>query len=87
VVVEVADTGIGIPPEFLPHVFDKFRQEDASHTRTHSGLGLGLTIARQFTELHGGTITARSAGRNQGSAFTVALPMASAGTDGPPSAS
>ena len=52
----VLDTGIGIPPSFLPYVFEKFRQEDASHTREHQGLGLGLTIARQFTELHGGTI-------------------------------
>jgi PAS domain S-box-containing protein len=76
VVVEVADTGIGIPAEFLPHVFDKFRQEDASHTRSHQGLGLGLTIARQFTELHGGTIAAASRGRSQGAIFTVTLPVA-----------
>jgi signal transduction histidine kinase len=74
--VQVADTGIGIPPAFLPHVFDKFRQEDASHTREHQGLGLGLTIARQFTELHGGTITAGSRGRDQGAVFTVTLPIA-----------
>jgi two-component system CheB/CheR fusion protein len=78
VVVEVADSGIGIPAEFLPHVFDKFRQEDASHTRAHQGLGLGLTIARQFTELHGGTIAATSPGRNQGAVFTVTLPVAQA---------
>ena len=71
IVVEVADTGIGIPAAFLPYVFDKFRQEDASHTREHQGLGLGLTIARQFTELHGGTIAAGSRGRDQGAVFTV----------------
>jgi PAS domain S-box-containing protein len=76
--VRVSDTGIGIPAAFLPHVFDKFRQEDASHTREHQGLGLGLTIARQFTELHGGTITVDSRGRNEGAAFTVTLPVASA---------
>jgi PAS domain S-box-containing protein len=76
--VQVADTGIGIPAAFLPYVFDKFRQEDASHTRHHQGLGLGLTIARQFTELHGGTIGVHSDGRNQGTVFTVTLPA----TDG-----
>jgi PAS domain S-box-containing protein len=74
--VRVSDTGIGIPAPFLPHVFDKFRQEDASHTREHQGLGLGLTIARQFTELHGGTITVDSRGRNEGAAFTITLPIA-----------
>jgi PAS domain S-box-containing protein len=84
VLVQVSDTGIGIPPAFLPHVFDKFRQEDASHTREHQGLGLGLTIARQFTELHGGTITAGSRGRNQGAVFTVTLPVANpTGDDAP----
>ena len=76
--IRVSDSGIGIPAAFLPHVFDKFRQEDASHTREHQGLGLGLTIARQFTELHGGTITVESRGRNQGAAFTVTLPIANA---------
>jgi PAS domain S-box-containing protein len=74
--VQVTDTGIGIPAAFLPHVFDKFRQEDASHTRHHQGLGLGLTIARQFTELHGGTIGVYSEGRDCGAAFTVTLPAA-----------
>jgi signal transduction histidine kinase len=73
--IRVSDSGIGIPAAFLPHVFDKFRQEDASHTREHQGLGLGLTIARQFTELHGGTIAVESRGRNQGAAFTVTLPI------------
>lgn len=74
VLVRVSDTGIGITPSFLPHVFDKFRQEDATHTRERSGLGLGLAVARQFVELHGGTITAASAGRGSGSTFTVTLP-------------
>jgi PAS domain S-box-containing protein len=81
IVVTVADTGIGIPEAFLPYVFEKFRQEDASHTREHHGLGLGLTIARQFTELHGGTIAAGSAGRDRGAVFTVTLPTASAPAD------
>jgi PAS domain S-box-containing protein len=81
IVVEVTDSGIGIPPEFLPHVFEKFRQEDASHTREHQGLGLGLTIARQFTELHGGMIGAGSRGRNQGAVFTVTLPQAKRDSD------
>jgi PAS domain S-box-containing protein len=76
IVVQVSDTGIGIPAAFLPHVFDKFRQEDASHTREHQGLGLGLTIARQFTELHGGTIAVHSEGRDRGTVFTVSLPAA-----------
>ena len=76
IVVHVADTGIGIPASFLPHVFDKFRQEDASHTREYQGLGLGLTIARQFTELHGGTIGVHSEGRDRGTVFTVTLPAA-----------
>jgi signal transduction histidine kinase len=78
--VQVADTGIGIPATFLPYVFDKFRQEDASHTRQHQGLGLGLTIARQFTELHGGSIAVYSKGRDQGTVFTVTLPVADSST-------
>jgi two-component system CheB/CheR fusion protein len=73
-IVEIVDTGIGIAPSFLPHVFDKFRQEDGTYTRQHSGLGLGLAIARQFIELHGGTITAASPGRGGGSSFLVRIP-------------
>jgi hypothetical protein len=73
-VVEIADTGIGIAASFLPHVFDKFRQEDGTHTREHSGLGLGLAITRQFVELHDGTISAASAGRGHGSSFVVRIP-------------
>ena len=73
-IVEIVDTGVGIAPSFLPHVFDKFRQEDGTHTREHSGLGLGLAIARQFVELHDGTISAASAGRGRGSSFLVRIP-------------
>jgi len=74
----VRDSGEGISPEFLPHVFARFRQADGSTTRTHGGLGLGLSIARQLVELHGGTINATSAGVGQGSAFTVRLPVPAA---------
>jgi PAS domain S-box-containing protein len=74
--VTVVDTGAGIEPEFLPHVFERFRQADASSTRAHRGLGLGLAIVRHLTELHGGTVHATSAGRDQGSTFTVVFPLA-----------
>jgi signal transduction histidine kinase/CheY-like chemotaxis protein len=72
--IAVADTGQGIRSEFLPHVFDRFRQADGSTTRRHSGLGLGLSIVKQLVELHGGTIRAKSAGAGQGATFTVELP-------------
>jgi signal transduction histidine kinase len=72
--VVVRDTGRGIGPDFLPHVFDRFRQEDATSTREHGGLGLGLSIARELAQLHGGSITADSAGVGQGAAFTLTLP-------------
>lgn len=72
----VADTGQGISSELLPHVFDRFRQADASFTRKHGGLGLGLAIVRSLVELHGGTVTAESAGVGTGATFTVRLPMA-----------
>ncbi len=75
VVLRVIDSGIGIAPEFLPYVFDRFRQQDASVTRRHGGLGLGLSIARQLVELHGGTIEADSLGAHAGAAFTVRLPL------------
>jgi PAS domain S-box-containing protein len=71
----VSDTGIGIPQDFLPHVFERFRQADASTTRERGGLGLGLSIARQLAEMHGGTIEAASGGLGQGATFTVKLPL------------
>jgi PAS domain S-box-containing protein len=73
--ITVSDSGAGINPEFLPHVFDRFRQADASITRTHGGLGLGLAIVKNLVELHGGTITATSPGLAKGAAFTVSLPL------------
>jgi signal transduction histidine kinase/CheY-like chemotaxis protein len=73
--VTVSDTGRGIAPDFLPFVFERFRQADATFTREHGGLGLGLAIARQLAELHGGTITAYSGGPNQGATFTMKLPL------------
>ena len=77
--LEVADTGEGISPEFLPHVFERFRQADSSANRMHGGLGLGLAIVRHLVELHGGTVSAESPGRGHGARFTVTLPAASAG--------
>ena len=74
----VADTGAGIAPEFVPHVFERFRQADSSTTRAHGGLGLGLAIVRHLVEAHGGTVSAHSAGPGLGSTFRVALPTAQA---------
>jgi len=74
--VVVSDTGRGIAPEFLPHVFERFRQADQSTTRRHGGLGLGLSIVRQMVELHGGEVRAASSGEGLGSTFTVSLPAA-----------
>jgi PAS domain S-box-containing protein len=73
--VVVSDTGVGIAPEFLPHLFERFRQADASTTRERGGLGLGLAIARQLVEMHGGTIDVASGGRDLGSTFRVKLPV------------
>jgi PAS domain S-box-containing protein len=73
--VSVTDTGEGIAPEFIPHVFDRFRQADASTTRRHGGLGLGLSIVKQLVELHGGSIHVRSNGIGQGATFIIDLPM------------
>ncbi len=72
--VVITDSGIGIAPEFLPFVFERFRQADQSSTREHGGLGLGLAIAKEIAELHGGSLKASSAGRGQGSCFTLTLP-------------
>src|SRR6185312_9174052 len=74
--VNVSDSGEGISAEFLPRIFDRFLQADASTNRSHSGLGLGLAIARQLVELHGGTISAASEGRGMGSTFSLTLPIA-----------
>jgi signal transduction histidine kinase/ActR/RegA family two-component response regulator len=73
--VAVSDTGIGIAPEFLPHVFERFRQADGGITRERGGLGLGLSIARQLAEMHGGTIEAFSGGLGQGSTFRLKIPL------------
>ena len=73
----VTDSGEGIKPDFLPHVFERFRQADATSTRRHGGLGLGLAIVKQLVEMHGGTIRAESLGEGRGATFTVMLPVAS----------
>jgi signal transduction histidine kinase len=74
--VEVKDTGQGVHPEFLPHMFDRFRQADATMTRRQGGLGLGLTIVRELMALHGGTVSAASAGADQGTTITLAFAVA-----------
>ncbi|MEO8486458.1 MAG: ATP-binding protein [Betaproteobacteria bacterium] len=71
----VTDTGVGIPGEFLAHLFERFRQADASSTRKYGGLGLGLSIVKHLVELHGGTVRAHSAGEGTGATFTVQLPL------------
>jgi PAS domain S-box-containing protein len=79
--IRVADSGEGIEPEFLPYVFERFRQGDASVARRHGGLGLGLAIVKQLTELHGGSVRASSNGRAQGATFTIELPLMSQGEE------
>jgi PAS domain S-box-containing protein len=74
--IKVSDNGAGISEEFLPFVFERFRQNDASTTRAHGGLGLGLAIVRHLVEMHGGTVTAHSEGTDKGAVFTVRLPLA-----------
>ena len=74
-VLTVDDTGAGIAPEFLPHVFERFRQADSSATREKGGLGLGLSIARHMVETHGGSIEAHSEGLGRGATFRVTLPL------------
>jgi PAS domain S-box-containing protein len=73
--ITIRDTGLGIGPEFLPYVFDRFRQADASSTKVHGGLGLGLSIVRHLIEMHGGTVAAASEGEGWGSTFTVTIPL------------
>ena len=73
--LEVRDSGQGIAPEFLPHVFERFRQADSSTTRAHGGLGIGLAITRQLVEMHGGTVRAESEGAGKGATFVVTLPL------------
>jgi signal transduction histidine kinase/ActR/RegA family two-component response regulator len=73
--ITVADSGSGISPEFLPFIFDRFRQADSSTTRRHGGLGLGLSIVKQLVELHGGSVRAESAGEKRGASFVVSLPI------------
>jgi PAS domain S-box-containing protein len=77
--ITVTDTGIGIEPRFLPHVFDRFRQADASSTREYGGLGIGLAIVRHIVEMHGGGVSASSPGKGQGATFRIRLPLISAG--------
>jgi diguanylate cyclase len=74
--ITIADSGIGIEPDLLPRIFDRFRQADSTITRRHGGLGLGLAIVRHLAELHGGGVTADSAGPGLGATFTVQLPLA-----------
>ncbi|MBA2564076.1 MAG: response regulator [Gemmatimonadetes bacterium] len=75
ILIEIGDTGRGIDPEFLPHVFERFRQEDAATSRRYAGLGLGLSIVRHLVELHGGTVRVESEGVDRGTTFTVDLPV------------
>ena len=73
--IDVSDSGVGISKEFLPYVFDRFRQADASTTRIHGGLGLGLSIVRQLVDLHGGNVSVQSEGEGKGATFTITLPF------------
>jgi len=77
--VTVQDNGVGIPADFVPHVFELFRQRDSSNTRVYGGLGLGLSVVRHLVELHGGTVHAESLGEGRGATFTVRLPLIKAG--------
>jgi len=79
--VSVTDNGIGIPADFLPYVFERFRQADASTTRRFGGLGIGLSLVKTLVEMHGGSVRVKSPGENQGSTFSVALPIAHVDSD------
>src|SRR6185295_13833747 len=72
--IRVSDSGIGISDDFLPHVFERFRQADGSTTRQYGGLGIGLSLVKSLVEAHGGSVEASSAGKGLGSTFTVSLP-------------
>ena len=74
----MSDSGIGISPEFLPYIFDRFRQADGSTTRVHGGLGLGLSIVKHLVQMHSGNVQVHSPGQNQGAVFSVEFPLASA---------
>jgi PAS domain S-box-containing protein len=82
VAITICDTGIGIRPEFIAHVFERFRQADSTTTRRHGGLGLGLSIVKHLVEQHGGTVAVSSTGEGHGASFTVNLPRASGGASG-----
>ena len=82
--IVVSDTGIGIPPEFLPHVFERFRQADGGISRERGGLGLGLAIVHHLVEMHGGTIVATSEGEGRGATFRVMLPIVESGAGAAP---
>jgi len=79
--VVVRDNGIGIKPEFLPHVFERFRQADGSKSRQHGGLGLGLAIVKHLVEIQGGSVQAKSEGEGRGASFIVSLPLAGIGNE------
>ncbi|WP_437994920.1 PAS domain S-box protein [Sorangium sp. So ce185] len=81
--LSVSDTGPGIAPQFLPHLFERFRQADASSTRKHGGLGIGLSIVKHLVELHGGTVQVASPGEGRGATFTVKLPLAGVSPQAP----
>ena len=81
--ISVSDSGTGITSEFLPYIFDRFRQADGSTTRVHGGLGLGLSIVKHLVELHDGGVEVQSAGKDQGATFTVSLPLSSAASSDP----
>jgi signal transduction histidine kinase len=82
--IKISDSGRGIDPAFLPHIFEGFRQADSSSTRRFGGLGLGLAISRHIIELHGGSIKAESAGEEQGSVFTIKIPVLKSDNSSPP---
>jgi CheY-like chemotaxis protein len=82
-VIDVSDDGQGIKPDFLPHIFERFRQENATTRRNQGGLGLGLAIAKHLIEMHGGTIVAQSEGEGRGATFFVRLPVAAVRSEEP----